>query len=279
MKKRRFSVVAGVARADVVLALASAILGVVITGLVTGGDSTVMSTTWLVFLGFVALVLAVGLVTVKVDDLKRAVEVMSLQGVGGSGVRLVSSSEMSELAAGLMRECHVVRIVGTARQDAVIGDEGAARYLRETERRLARSKTRLLYRRITTDSPRARLHEHLLRILQDDNRHDVQIALAPNLSIALSYQVFDDRYALVTVDAPMAPGLRDNGFALITSSPSAVAALAAHFDHAWASLAPVSTQDGFREAVAAAQGGGTVSVPPVRDPSNAGEGACADRDG
>lgn len=220
-----------VSGSDLILALVSAVLGVIVAAWLSSRESA--APTWILFLTLVMIVALIAMLVSKTNALSEQLRDIRLEGL--SNVRTIAASEISQLAAELVATAHTIRVVGTARQDIISTDETARKYLEATERRL-KTDRRLYYRRITSSDLRPSFASHLGRVLtlaRKSDIHDVQVAIAESLDYAISYQIFDDTTALLIVDAPTVPGVRDNVLAFLIKEGSMVAALIAHFDNAW----------------------------------------------
>lgn len=243
-----FNSVKRASRTDLALAFFSAVLGVLVTALLTTQNRPAPD--WLLFLGLSLVIATVAVLVVKIDDIRRSLPTL-IEAANG-GVRFVSRDEGSMLGAERVLQSSVVRVLGTARQDIVEVNEHARHYLNATEKRVRQQRRPLYYRRITADVLRAPLVSHLEKLLtvsEHSQLSRVQVALIPCIESAISYQVFDDSSVLVIVDSPTVPGVRDNSFAFISADPNIVRAFSRHFDHAWSQLIPLDSSDLFRRSL------------------------------
>jgi hypothetical protein len=233
--------VRSIAGSDLILALVSAALGVIIATWL-GSQRNGVAPSWLLFVVLCVIVALIALLVTKMNEVKRAIESVSPKGL--SNVRVISVSEVSTIATNLIANAKTTRIIGTARQDVVATDEVAMSYLRATERRL-KTQPKLYYRRITSSTLQPVFRSHLERLLKSAGTrgHDVQIALVNDFECSISYQTFDDTHALLVVDSPTIPGVRDNDLAFLIMERSMVAALIAHFDNAWIRRIPLKSVD------------------------------------
>ncbi len=242
---RRFGAFGAVGRAgrtDLALAFFSAVLGVLVTALLTTQNRPAPD--WLLFLGLSLVIATVAVLVVKIDDIKRSLPTL-IEAANG-GVRFISRDEGSMLGAERVLQSSVIRVLGTARQDTIDVNESARHYLNATEKRVRQRRRPLYYRRITSDVLRPPLVKHLVKLLADGEQSQlsrVQVALIPCIESAISYQVFDETSVLVIVDSPTVPGVRDNSFSFISSDPNIVRAFSNHFDHAWTQLNPLDNGD------------------------------------
>lgn len=235
----------GIAGSDLILALVSAVLGVIVATWL-GKERNAVAPSWLMFAVLCVIVALISLLVMKMNELKHALSKVAPEGL--SNVRTIAESEISKIAADLVANARTIRVIGTARQDIVATDEVAMSYLRATERR-AKTQPKLYYRRITSTTLLPVFRTHLETILKanDSGRgHDIQISLVSDLECSISYQIFDDTCAMIIVDAPKVPGVSDNVLAFLIEEGSMVAALIAHFDNAWLHRAPVKSVQEFR---------------------------------
>jgi hypothetical protein len=240
---------------DLILALVSAGLGVIIAAWLSSERNGV-APSWLLFVVLCVIVALIALLVAKMNEVKRVLD--NVAPVGLSKVRTITASEISEIAADLVTHSRTIRVIGTARQDIVATDEVAMNYLRATERRV-KGQAKLYYRRITSTSLQPTFRAHLEAILKANDGspdHDIQIALVSDLECSISYQIFDDTHAMIIVDAPTVPGIRDNVLAFLIEEGSMVAALIAHFDNAWMRRPPLKTIEAFRASLSEADSGG-----------------------
>ena len=242
----------GALRGDLFLGLISALVGVLVTALLGLERGNGIAPTWLLFTTLILLIVFMSFLVSKVEDVNQALRAANMRSEGG--FRYVERSEISLLAAQLALGATAIRVCGTARQDVASIDATAQAYLRATERRL-RQRQRLFYRRITSGRVKSVLADHVDVLLSEarNRNHDVQIALVDNIECMISYQVFDQQYALVIVDSPTIPGVRDNAVAFVSSEPTIVAAFAAHFDNAWSHRHPIRDSTQFRALVAVSE--------------------------
>ena len=242
--------VRSIAGGDLILALVSAGLGVIFATWLSRQHNGV-APSWLLFAVLCVIVALIALLVTKMNEVKRVLDRVAFKGL--SKVRTITASEISKIAADLVADSRTIRVIGTARQDIVATDEVAMNYLRATERRV-KAQPKLYYRRITSTDLQPRFHAHLEGLLKTNGSgpgHDIQIALVGDLECSISYQIFDDTHAMIIVDAPTVPGVRDNILAFLIEEGSMVAALIAHFDNAWIRRIPLKTVEAFRAASSA----------------------------
>jgi hypothetical protein len=234
------------AASDLILAVLSAVFGVIVATWFAHQRSA--SPTWLLFIVLCAIVCLIALLVTKMNEVKGIIE--QTVPVGTSKVRIIPAAEISKTAVGLVGVAKTIRVIGTARQDIVGSDEAARSYLMATEQR-ARRQPKLFYRRITSGQLASGFQSHLERMLRANGEkmgHDIQIALVDHIECAISYQIFDDTHGLLIIDAPTVPGVRDNASAVLIEETSIVAALTAHFDHAWSLRGAIRTVEALRVA-------------------------------
>jgi hypothetical protein len=238
--------VRSIAGSDLILALVSAVLGVIIATWF-GSNRNGVAPSWLLFAVLCVIVALIALLVTKMNEVKQAIDRASPKGL--SNVRVISVPEVSTIAANLMPSAKVIRIIGTARQDVVATDKVAMSYLRATERRV-KMRPKLYYRRITSTKLQPAFRSHLERILTAaaTSGHDIQIALIGDFECSISYQIFDESHALLVVDSPTIPGVRDNNLAFLIEERSMVAALISHFDNAWVQRIPFKSVEDLRAA-------------------------------
>jgi hypothetical protein len=240
-------VIRSASRVDFSLAFFSAVLGVLVTALLSAQSGPAPE--WLLFLGIVVLLATVSVLVVKIGDIQRTIFDLTEKATGG--VRFVDKDDISALGADQVMHASVVRVLGTARQDMLASNSAAQSYVRATERRLRRRQP-FVYRRITSDRLRPALMDHFTSLLdasEASSSSSVEIAVMPNIECAVFYQVFDDHAVLVMVDNPTVPHASDYSFAFISAEPAFVNAFVAHFDRAWRRLAPIRNKSDLERMV------------------------------
>jgi hypothetical protein len=229
MHQRRTALAVGTF-GQVLLALTSAAFGALFSGLVGGAAQD--APTWLLLVALVLAASAGLLGALRLSQILSALRASRAH----QTLTLLHTDDISSFAARELASSKVVRVIGTAREDALASNRWAREYLRETERRVRGAP--IVYRRITSRPRTALFSDHIeaLGEIACSHNRDVAIRTAEDLSIAVSYQVFDERLAMIIVDVPHAPERVENGIGVSTTNEALVRALISHFDHAWRTL-------------------------------------------
>jgi hypothetical protein len=179
----------------------------------------------------------------EVAELKQLISVV---GASGEGFRKVPASDISKIAAQMMKDVSILRTLGAVVQEMLDIDESAQLYLRETERRAGRASPPLRYYRITSDRLRETFLSHLDHLLSADSRHEIQLEVVSHLEATITYQIFDSAHVLVILENPHVPGRRDYAVALISSDREIVDGFIAHFDATWSRQTPIENAQELR---------------------------------
>ena len=202
----------------------------------------------LLTVGAIAFYLAFERATVwgEVTELKQLI---SAVGTSGEGFRKVPPSEISKIAAQMMKDVSIVRTLGTVVQDLLDIDQSAQQYLRETERRVSRTSPPLRYYRITSNRLRETFVRHLDHLLSADAKHEIQLEVISRIETTITYQIFDTAHVLVILENPHVPGRRDYAVAMMSSDQEIVAGFIAHFDATWSQQTPIDNAQEFSERI------------------------------
>ncbi|HZB31987.1 MAG TPA: hypothetical protein VE465_17655 [Streptosporangiaceae bacterium] len=202
----------------------------------------------LLTVGAIAFYLAFERATVweEVTEIKQLISAVS---TSGEGFRKVPPSEISKIAAQMMKDVGIVRTLGTVVQDLLDIDPSAKLYLRETERRVSRNSPPLRYYRITSDRLRETFLNHLDNLLSADARHEIQLEVSSDIETTITYQIFDSAHVLVILENPHVPGRRDYAVAMMSSDQEIVDGFIAHFDAAWSQKTPIDDPQELRNKI------------------------------
>src|SRR5579859_7913099 len=117
---------------DLILALISAVLGVLVAAWLTRQHNGI-APSWLLFTTLVVVIGLIALLVAKMNEVGQYLESIDLKGL--SNVRAITIQEISTIASELTLGARTLRVVGTARQDMLPSNKSAMNYLRATERR------------------------------------------------------------------------------------------------------------------------------------------------
>jgi hypothetical protein len=177
-------------------------------------------------------------------ELEKAKVTARASGRSGEVTILSHVNEGSRFASECVKKAETIRVVGTARQDVINGENIANSYLKATEERF-NSELPLIYRRITSSQITTPFKQHLSKLFEISKRQGTknkfEVALAPNLDIAVSYMIFDEASVLIVVDNIHIANVIDNKAMLWSSDVEVVKAFMNHFDQAWDKL-PIKIQ-------------------------------------
>lgn len=195
--------------------------------------------TWLLFIALVSGGSAATACAIQLYELRRQIDGAS----SVEGMERLSRDDISDWASAQIERADVVRVIGTARQHVLNQSDAAARYLTATEARVR--SARVSYRRIAPRQLTNRFRSHLDQLVESGARNggDIAVLYVLDTTLCLSYQVFDERAAVIVVDTERVPGLRDNTVAMTTRDHDIIQGLIHHFDHAWKHFAAASESE------------------------------------
>lgn len=157
----------------------------------------------------------------------------------------IEADAISDFATSLVKKSKYVRVVGTARQDAIINAEKKAssiRYLQKLEDMLKQhysSELGFQYYRVVPSICNDSLNHHIQECQNICKRNKKNMFGVKYSSVAfdfgISYQIFDETDMLIIVDNPskLDPKKDDNALCLWTKDPEIINVFVKRFDSAW----------------------------------------------
>lgn len=195
---------------------------------------------WILVISFLIMTIMLTMIFIKIESSKEY-QNRVLNDIA-NGFIIIENESISSFAASLVKDSKIVRVIGTARQEAIsnnISDKKhALNYLKALEKRLEHDSEKhpFTYLRVIPKNPHEPLLKHIEQcsnLAQNTGHHFECIEIEPqNFEFFISYQIFDDRHLLLIVDNKVLGQYNDNSLCLWTKNRKIIDVFCERFDNA-----------------------------------------------
>ena len=195
---------------------------------------------WILVISFLVMTIMITMIFVKLETVKEYQNRVLKDVI--DGFVTIDREAISAFASSLVKDSKVVRVIGTARQEAIINNTSdktfALNYLRTLEKRLEHNSEKhpFTYLRVIPNNPQEPLQKHIdkcMSLVHDTGHHFECIEIDPkNFDFIIAYQIFDDRHLLLIVDNKVLGRYNDNSLCLWTKNKKIIDAFSERFDDA-----------------------------------------------
>lgn len=195
---------------------------------------------WILVISFLIMIIMITMIFIKIESSKeyqnRVLDDIS------NGFIIIENEAISSFATSLVKDSKIVRVIGTARQEAILNNSSdkvyAMNYLKALEKRLEHNSEKhpFTYLRVIPQSPYEPLEKHIekCKVLAQNTGHCFKCLEIDrkNFEFIISYQIFDDKHLLLIVDNKILGQYNDNNLCLWTKNKKIINAFSDRFDNA-----------------------------------------------
>ena len=195
---------------------------------------------WILVISFLLMTIMITMIFIKIESAKDY-QNRILSDIT-NGFVIIEKEAISSFAASLVKDSKIIRVIGTARQEAISYNtsdkNNAINYLKALENRLAHDSEKhpFTYLRVIPQNPQVALQNHIAKcksLTLNTAHHFECIELEPkNFEFIISYQIFDDKHLLLIVDNKVLGQYNDNTLCLWTKNKKIIDVFCERFDNA-----------------------------------------------